>query len=393
MQQMSFEILNYPADSGGCGHYRMMFPAWALRTMRKDIRFIESFKYIDNPNFYRGLRIIRLQRQVNDVQANFFLNFLVPVSKSQGQWLIYEIDDVIHYDDIPKYNMAQSAFNNSKFFENVQSMLQATDIITVTTSNLKNYYHKKYDIDLDKIVVIPNYLPRWWIGETYNLERQCKLYKDNIKKPRIGFPLSSSHFDLKMQNNGIDDFSDIVDFVRSTVSQYQWVFKGHVPYQLQDLAHDKKIEVVPPSDLLNYPRELWRHNLQLTIAPLRDNVFNRCKSNIKLLESWALGIPCVAQKLDPYEKYTDRVFVTPDELQNQIDSILVTKQKYKSEIAKNRNVIDYGDENAPYGWWIEKNMRNWLALQTIPQKTLSFDLEQVKSFLNKKEEGLQLNLG
>ena len=133
MQQQCYNILQFPADTGGCGHYRMKFPAWSLSTVRKDLRFNDLMKLVVDPNFFRDFRIVRLQRQVNDAQCEYFLKFLAPLSKSIGFWLIYEIDDVIGYEDIPKYNHAREAFKNEKFFNNVKNMLEAADFITVTT--------------------------------------------------------------------------------------------------------------------------------------------------------------------------------------------------------------------------------------------------------------------
>lgn len=371
----------------------MLFPSWALRTNRRDIRFIESFKFLPYPDFFKDIRVIRLQRQVSNVQAKYFLDFLVPLSKAQGQWIIYEIDDVISHEDIPPYNIAKNSFNNKEFFDNVKNMLCAADFITVTTEKLKNYYVTKYNVNADKFVVIPNYLPRWWIGETYNLDRQCKQYDDHLSKPRIGMPLSSSHYDIKGQNNYIDDMTHINDFVRSTCKKYEWVFIGHVPKQLEDLLRDKKITIEPGSDLLNYPRELWRKNLQCIIAPLQDNIFNKCKSNIKLVESWSLGIPSIVQDIEAYTPYTDAVFKDGNTLQNKLDYLFSDRARYKKIIKDNRSIVDYGNTQSPNGWWLEKNMQKWMEIYTIPQKTLSFDLEIVKQHLQQKEEGIKLDLG
>ena len=384
MSNNTFNVVNFPADTGGCGHYRIMFPIWSVRTIRRDVRFVESFKLITDQSFFRDFRMIRVQRQVNDAQADYLLNFILPISKAQGQWVSYDIDDCINYADIPSFNASRSAFNSQKFFDNVKKMLAAVDILTVTTDTLGKYYVDTYGVDPKKVVVIPNFLPRWWIGETYNPSRQDELWKQNRHKPRIGFPVSSSHFDLKNINGGVDDFTHITDFVRSTVKDYQWVFVGHIPKQLEDLAIDKKVEVVPGSDLLNYPRELWRRNLQCVVAPLQDNTFNRCKSNIKLLESWALGMPCIAQDLECYNKYTDTVFKDANQLANQLDRILHYRDKYLKHIKENRQIIDYGNDVLPNGAWIEKQLWRWINLFTLPQKTLTYDLPYLKGQIEEK---------
>lgn len=376
----NFNVISYPADVGGCGFYRMMFPKMSLQTITPFVRFIESFKYVIDPNFYRDIRIIRLQRQVSNSQCEFYLKFLKPVCRSLGIWMVYEIDDVICYDDIPNYNCAKEAFNKDEFYHNVKTMLEISDFITVTTDELKSYYSTKYKIELDKIIVIPNYLPRWWIGETYNIDRQCIQFEEfinNKKKPRIGLPLSSSHYDLSGKNNYVDDITHIVEYIRNTHRQYQWCFIGHVPKQLEDLLRDKKIEILPGSDLLNYPREMWRHNFQCIVAPLQDNIFNNSKSNIKLLESWALGIPSISQNLPIYNKYTDMVFDNANDLDNKLNWLFKDRQTYRKHIKENRNFIDYGKTSIKYfekGAWIEKNLDKWLSIHTLPQRTISYDL-------------------
>jgi hypothetical protein len=380
--QKGFNAVMFPADKSGCGFYRMTFPTMALQTIARDIRVIDSMKLIADPKFFRDIRVVRLQRQVNDAQCGYFLNFLKPLSQSIGFWIVYEIDDVISYDDIPKYNIGRHAFKNENFFRNIRNMLDASDFITVTTEELKDYYVNKYSIEESKFIVIPNYLPRWWAGESFNLREILENYIKNSKKPRIGFPVSSSHFDLEGRNNYQDDFTHICDMIKRTYEKYQYVFIGGYPQQLQELVDRKKIEVHRGSDLLNYPRELYAKDLQLVIAPLMDNTFNRCKSNIKLLESWALGIPVYAQNLPCYNKYTDMVFNNGDDLEIKINNFLNDSKKFKKTVKKNRDAVDYNGKLAPRGWWLEKNLQQWYNIFAIPQKTLELNLTQNKETLN-----------
>jgi len=375
MAQQQFNVAMFPADIGGCGHYRMKFPVWSLQTNAKNIRVIDSMKLIGDPRFFYDIRCVRIQRQVNDAQCDYFLKFLKPLSDSIGFWTIYEVDDVIKYEDIPLYNHGRTAYENKQFFANVKNILQGCDFLTVTTDTLRQYYIDNYELEEDKVVTIPNYLPRWWIGEAYREDLIKERYDVHKDKPRIGLPLSSSHYDLTGINNYIDDFSIISDFVRSTVKKYQWVVVGHVPKKIEDLIKSKQVECVPGSDLLNYPREMVdRGKFNAIVAPLQDNVFNRCKSNIKLLESWALGIPCIVQDLSCYSPYTKMTFKDNNELQIQLDNLFKDKKKYIKTVKNNRKIIDYGDTRSPNGWWLEKNLSKWFQLFTAPQKTIRLDL-------------------
>lgn len=382
---MFFNSILHPADMGGCGFYRMKFPAMAAQTMRRDIRIVESTKMIPLPDFYRDIRMVRVQRQVSDMQCQFLLKFLKPLSMQYGFWLCYEIDDVIGPDDIPLYNMGREAYQQPSFVNNIKTMLNAVDFVTVTTDELKKYYHEKFEVPNENIIVINNYLPRWWIGEAYNLDRIEKRFDENSKnKHRIGIASSTTHFDVNGKNGYIDDFTHIIDFIKSTIDKYQWVFIGGLPHALQKEAQLGKIEVHRGFDLLNYPRELAGKNIDIVVAPLLDNIFNRCKSNIKFLEMSALGIPCVCQNLVPYQKYTDLLFDDANDLQNQFDKILKNKKTYLKIVKYNRNIIDYGDHNSPNGWWLEKNMNIWLQQFMIAQKTLHYDIRP-KSIENKEK--------
>ncbi len=371
-----YRILSHPADNGGCGHYRMKYPVWATHTLQKNVNVVESIKLVPLPEFYADIRMVRIQRQLSNLQCKYVLEFLKPLSERYGFWLCYEIDDVVGRHDIPRYNSGWAPFQNDQLMHNMKLMLQAVDIITVTTQELANYYIKEFGADKNKIYVSPNYLPRWWIGDSYTEDRIAKKY-DEMEKPRIGFVSSSTHFDLQNVNNGVDDFTHITDFIRDTVDDYEWVFVGGVPQQLLDLSKDKKIECHRGFDILNYPRMIGNLNLHTVVAPLQDNVFNRCKSNIKFLEMGALGIPCICQDLVTYRKYTNTRFKTADDLALQLDTILKSKEAYMDNIKHNRNIIENGDSNSPNGWWLEKNMEKWLRLFCINQRVMRFDLRKL----------------
>ena len=371
-----FNSVLFLADTGGCGFYRMIFSKMALQTATKSIRVVESTKLIGDPRFFQDIRMVRVQRQVNDAQCQYFLKFLKPLSEQFGFWLVYEIDDVITYEDIPKYNMGRKAYDNQQFFANVKNMLNAADLITVTTERLKQYYVETYEIDVTKVLVIPNYLPRWWVGEAYDLEQRMKSFRDHQKRPRIVFPMSSSHFDIDGSNNYEDDFTQMCEFIRENYKHYDFSIIGHKPKLIEDLIHDKKVSVIPGSDLLNYPRELVMRDFNAIIAPLQDNVFNRCKSAIKLHEGWALGYPVITQDLECYNHHTKSVFKDNNQLQNQLDQTFKDDKKYRKIVKDNRYKVDYGYIQHPNGLWIEKNIQQWYDLFTLPQKAIVLDYEK-----------------
>lgn len=52
----------------------------------------------------------------------------------------------------------------------------------------------------------------------------------------------------------------------------------------------------------------------VSLVPLHDSEFNRCKSNLKVLEAGAKGLACMASDVLPYANYLDRdfLFLTSD---------------------------------------------------------------------------------
>jgi hypothetical protein len=84
------------------------------------------------------------------------------------------------------------------------------------------------------------------------------------------------------------------------------VFFGYCPEVLKPLVDKKLIEVYQGSAILNYASVLENLKLQAVVAPIKDCVFNRCKSFIKYMECAAIGVPCYASNYLPYSRVMPR---------------------------------------------------------------------------------------
>lgn len=376
--------VHFRGDSYGCGWYRELFPSMLLQTLLNgDVQFriTDTLSIISDPNFYRmadgGIRMIRLQRWYGKEKAAFVKNFLKPLADQLGMWLVYEIDDLLIYDEIPKYNIAKPHYSYDKVGDSVKEIMEMCDLITVSTEFLGDVYQKAFNLSKEKIIVVPNYLPRWWIGEAMNLERQMNLWRNTRHQPRIAFCCSTNHFDVQNNNDGIDDFTHLIPWIKSNIDKYKFIFVGGFPQQLKEEVHQKKVEFQPPSDILNYPREIQLRNIDLLVAPLIDNTFNKCKSNIKFLEFSALGIPMAGQNILTYNKYTDVVFNDTNQLDNIVHHLFFAnnaEKTYKDLILHNRNVIEKGDKYSPKGYWLENNSSLYYNLYSMNPKTIHLSL-------------------
>lgn len=92
------------------------------------------------------------------------------------------------------------------------------------------------------------------------------------------------------------DLEMIADVVRELAGEVDWVFFGMCPERLRPYVR----EFHPGVDFHAYPRALALLGLDLALAPLEDNAFNRCKSHLRLLEYGACGYPVVCSDLEPY---------------------------------------------------------------------------------------------
>lgn len=355
-------------------------------------------------------------------------------------WTIYEIDDLmfdgtlIDVNDekrtkleqkygnlrsasIPKFNRGRKPFEGEISQRSIKTMLNAADFVTVTTDHLREVYHDLYDVPKENIIAIPNLLPHSLFGDKYDVEKKLDQFRKNKNKPRIGIVSSLSHYNVdgvREDKNGyvcrkeillsgeeqwknelgeiipfdqtneiVDDIDAILDCIRETVNDYQWVFFGFCPPKLNDLAKSGKIEVVSCVPIQNYASRFYNLELQAVIAPINPIEFNYCKSFIKYMECSVLGIPCFATNCLPYSRVMPKLQLFDNSIQLKQ---LLQKLKFMS-IGAYRNMIEQqwkwfhtpcheGDFDIK-NFWLEDNLNIWIDLCRIRPKTISFSMSNI----------------
>ena len=163
------------------------------------------------------------------------------------------------------------------------------DEVTVTCDYFKDLMIEKSGNK--NVTVVPNYLMKWWFDRYYNLGDLIKKYEKNKKKPVIAIFASGTHVDVANRTNHQDDFAPTVKHIIKTRNMFEWHFYGSYPFAVREYVQSGQMKFVPWVDLPKFPEAMANSGAQLTFASLQDNNFNRCKSNIKLIEAGALGIP------------------------------------------------------------------------------------------------------
>ena len=341
-------VLQYYADYSGCGFWRMIWPEHLLNAFNHYTVHGSTVMNLD-PRYYIKVQAVRIQRQATSHQLEF-VKFLKEVSKQIGFRLIYEIDDVVFSEDIPDYNKYKPAFTDPQIRKNCQEIMNLCDEVTVTCKFMKDYYMEK--TGHKNITVIPNFPPKFWLGHFFDEKQISANYDTHKRKPRIFYAGSGAHFDVDNRVNQNDDFAHVVKSIADTVDKYQWVFLGAYPLPLQNLVRSGKIEFHPWSNLYFYGEKIKNLRVNMMIAPLQNNNFNKAKSELKLIEANAFGLPIACQNLCTYED-AEFKFDTGEEMIEVIDDVLSKKGRYmnicnKARTEANKSWLENAENIACY---------------------------------------------
>lgn len=413
-QYRNIAYLNDVTGTGFWRHIQQMLTANNMQNYLHICNTYTQFPVLDQA-YYNGMSSVTVQRWISSQQAQIFMNFLKPVCDAYGVWLIYAIDDAMHYDEIPLYNKGRAAFADDTTQANIKTMLNSADFVVVTTPYIKQYYNRKYNVPLANILAIPNLLPRWWFGSKFNLQKKIDDKNKYRARPRIGIISSLSHYNFKnfrktkdgdvveldltsskwKTRNDVevkfedtleinDDLDQICDTILSTIDDFQWVFIGSCPEKVKKYIKSKKIEIYRNIDILNYPNMINSLDLQAVVAPLIKSEFNYCKSPIKYLECCALGIPLYATRCLPYSDVMDDSMLFNDnaELKEKLLKLkFASTGIYKNIISKNFEWLnqphEYGDVKLK-NYWLDDNMDIWYNLFRLRQKTIHINFDMFK---------------
>ena len=263
-------ILGHAADQQGCGHYRVIQPLEAM----------DREGLIDGTLLWNQLSVTELERFAPD---SILLQRQVGESQIEGMrrmkafsnaFKVFELDDYL--PNLPMKSI-HKAHMPKDIVRTLRRGLSYVDRFVVSTEPLAEAFAGLHD----DIRVVHNRLDtRWWRG--LNSQRRCSA------KPRVGWAGGASHTgDLEM----------IADVVKELASEVEWVFFGMCPDKLRPYVH----EYHPGVPIRDYPAKLAQLNLDLALAPVEQNLFNDCKSNLRLLEYGACGFPVVCSEVLCYQ--------------------------------------------------------------------------------------------
>jgi GT2 family glycosyltransferase/glycosyltransferase involved in cell wall biosynthesis len=243
-----------------------------------------------------------------DILEMPFAMFLVKKCQELDIKLIYEIDD-----DLLGIDETHSEYENYKSQSHViKYLIKNADIVTVSTSNLK----EKLD-DMADVRLIFNALDeRLWCNKNNHPPNE-----DNMIK--IGYMGSFTHGkDLNIIKNIITDLKS--KFAKNNINLIFEVIGGVNKNVTDNWFHQIQI----PQKNHSYPLFVeWLKNTinwDMAIAPLTDVPLNQSKSEIKYLEYTGLGLSAVYSDVGPYHE--------------------TIRNGYNGLLVKNNNITEWEDQ-------------------------------------------------
>jgi hypothetical protein len=333
--------------SDGCTIYRFEIPRTTLNVSNSAKIQITNFiqpMVVDSPKgkiinpVYTNTGSVVIQRPTDENKLNQ-IKHLVNVQKQIKQngseipfRLCVDVDDILHGDHVSRFNSNGSHFFDNKRFEVFSEAVRHVDELHVCSKSMADFY--KEHIGVDHVTYKPNFLPKY-LFDWYDEERSRRNFEKHKSKPRILYAGAAQHFDVLNQNGGVDDFTHVLDLIEKTKNEWQWVFYGAHPTQLEADVKNGVIEFHKYTPFMDYAKKLIDLEPTVMLAPLQDNTFNRCKSNIKLTEAGALGIAGVFQNLEPYEG-APLQFDDSQHMADNIKFLLSDWDKYVSVLREQR---------------------------------------------------------
>ncbi|GBE11553.1 glycosyl transferase family 2 [bacterium BMS3Abin12] len=323
-------ILGVPADTFGCGEYRILAPLNALDdAARAQCGVLAPQEGAPRmPSVTELARLapdtLLLQGALDDVH----LEALRRYRRFNEVFCVFDMEDL--KTNIPKKNSRRPfMFRNIK--ARTRRALALCDRLTVTTEPLAEAYR---DL-IEDIRVVPVYLAR---------ERWAKVAvaANEGVRPRVGWAGGQQHQ---------GDLEILLPVVEATAREVDWVFFGMCPDALRPYVKEVH-DMVPFAE---YPARLGSLALDLAVAPLEEHPFNVAKTNLRLLEYGILGWPVVGTDIEPYRGApVVRVPNAPDRWIAAIRERVHDLDAARAEGARLRDWV-LG------GWMLEDHLDEWMG--------------------------------
>lgn len=270
-------------DTSACGRYRCELPAAGLAALGH-----ETTVAVSGPTSQLlNCDVLVGQRVMNPAASNLWR--LIAGNSVRPRTMVYELDDDVWALRLERENPASRHWTFWEL-EAVVDNMRAADAVTVSTERLADAV-RGYLLGDTPVHVVPNAVPD-------DLVQRPSLHAE--RSPVIGWGGSPTHEgDWRATDLG----SHLGKWLRRWPEWTLHVLGSDAPVSLRGglqawgaMHHAKTVGWT--SDWNEYYRRVSRFAVGL--APLAETPFNAGKSDLRLLEYAALGVPWVASNFGPY---------------------------------------------------------------------------------------------
>jgi glycosyltransferase involved in cell wall biosynthesis len=337
------KVYVYPADEFGCGFYRLIWPAKALRDAGHDITII--------PPGMRGTHITAtVNNETNElVKVHYpddadviviqrpthkYLKDMIPLIQAKGTAVVVDVDDHLAYihPENPAFTHMHPRGNADHSWKNCEIACARAAAVVTSTPSLFDFYAPH-----GRGAVLRNCVPG-----TYLLLDETKEYS--------GFGWAGS-----VQSHP-DDLQVVGDAARKLVREGFKYYALGPGWKVKDvLGLDESPEAFGTIAIDEYPLEVSR--LRVGLAPLALTKFNTAKSWLKPLEYAAVGTPCVMAPTSEYTRLHKEgvglIARTPKEWYRQTKKLLTDESLYQELRAQGRAVASRHTYDINAWRWME----------------------------------------
>jgi glycosyltransferase involved in cell wall biosynthesis len=371
------KVLVLPSDTSGVGKFRSVSPHIKLQNLYPD-EFHVDIDYspkINDVNYWKNYQIVHFHRNFGQMEQ---CPQIVKSLRSMGIVVIADIDD--YWLPTKEHPIHQLIIENKMHLKIIEN-LKAVDYVTTTTEIFANEIRKFNK----NVFVLPNAIDP--------LEPQFNEPTLPSEKIRVGWLGGSSHLhDLKLLDGtvsklaplqdklqfyvcGFDIRGTVTELNKQTGEQKQRPIKpDETVWKLYEEIFTNKYNIITPeykSFLDRYVDEeypnaknenyvrVWTRpvesyarnysNFDISLAPIKNHIFNRMKSQLKVIEAGFYKKALIASNVGPYtidlkSAYSNGKFTDGNAL--LVDEVKSHKDWYQSikRLVENPNMIaDLGE--------------------------------------------------
>jgi hypothetical protein len=282
------KVYVYAADTGGCGYYRLIWPAMALAMQDHDVTVVLPKERDEGPYAVRGY----IQRgEIIDVDVpsdadvivlqrvtHRFMSRAVPLIRKKGIAVVVDMDDDLGkvHPSNPAYAALHPSNGGEHSWLNADFACRHATLVTTSTIALRKTY-----APLGNGAVLHNMIPRSMLSIPRRDEGRFGWTGYLGSHPND--PQVMGHTVQQLVNEG---------FPFSMIGNPEGIAREmHI--------EESQLHTTGVVDTLAWGQALA--TLHVGLAPLSDTKFNRAKSWLKPLELAAVGVPCV---MSPRAEYT-----------------------------------------------------------------------------------------